>query len=831
MKSILYLLTGFMLSVALGITSGYGQSTTINTTIGSTGYNGSNSSGTNGFITFVVENNSGIAIKITEVGNWATTGHNNTTSTLWYSATSLSGPVTLSAPAWTSVGSNLVNGVSATGVFPVLPGLNFQIPDGAIYRIAVHTTGVNNYTLGVATPNNFTAAGVTLYTGDHQIAGQNVGYAVGNNPRFFSGFITFEPASIPCDDTIKSAVIIGPNVICPQKPYNLSVGLQNGILLSGLTYQWQYSMNGANWANFTGVPNASAGGEIKDSIIDDKWYRCIIKCQATGETFTTPPHKVSIAPFYYCYCDNEVTTDAGADIGNLTIINTGKFDSVYKKGQLVTGSATPVYNNSNANRRYTSYHDSLGWPCLYRDTTYLFYLTQIHSGGTFEKGVVQAYIDYNRDGLYNPNTERIFVRAMDGLNTNPHIVQVTTTVPSTAEIGPTGLRVIISKDTVKAAPCDTISGGGEVEDYIVEICHRPCNGPVNAGVVVSTDTSMCTGYEYTLTDTTYEKQRSGFMRAWQVSGDNSTWFNIPNSLGKDTLERIFLGQPLYYRLRTICAPTHDTNYSAGTLINTKPGYKCYCYSKAIGGQAYDSSDIGGVTIAKYSSNAGGPHLLNALAVKPRTDFTDITPIDLFIDSVYEFAVFHTMPVVEHGDAKVTIFMDFNNNHKYDIPDERIYTGYTAIGNHTLIDNVIIPQKAITDVPTGMRVIINNDVGPNVPSDSACGPYTSGETEDYVLIFRKPWPAGINGQTTLTGFNVHPNPTSGKFYVQFSTQAEVKDVQVRVTNVTGQVVEQQSYEYAGGMFYQELDMTGQPSGVYFVELQAEGVKLMRKLVMQ
>jgi hypothetical protein len=650
-----------------------------------------------------------------------------------------------------------------------------------------------------------------------------VGTCPGPNPfnirvEFWFGY--------PCTDTPKTSVR-GPKVICPGKRFQL----QPDSLYSDATYDWEYSTNGTSWSKFTGIPGQI--GEIRDSfIVGSKWYRLTVTCTSnTNFKWTTPPHKVSIAPFYYCYCDNEVTTDAGADIGNLTIINTGKFDSVYKKGQLVTGSATPVYNNSNANRRYTSYHDSLGWPCLYRDTTYLFYLTQIHSGGTFEKGVVQAYIDYNRDGLYNPNTERIFVRAMDGLNTNPHIVQVTTTVPSTAQIGPTGMRVIISKDTVKAAPCDTISGGGEVEDYIVEICHRPCTGPVNAGVVVSTDTSMCAGYEYTLTDTTYEKAQSGFLRAWQVSGDNSTWFNIPNSMNKDTLERIFLGQPLYYRLRTICAPTHDTNYSAGTLINTKPGYKCYCYSKAIGGQNYDSSDIGGVTIANYSSNAGGPHLLNALAVKPRTDFTDIAPIDLFIDSVYQFAVFHTMPVVEHGDAKVTIFMDFNNNHKYDIPEERIYTGYTAIGNHTLIDNVIIPQKAITDVPTGMRVIINNDVGPNVPSDSACGPYTSGETEDYVLIFRKAWPAGINGQTALTGFNVHPNPTSGKFYVQFSTQAEVKDVQVRVTNVTGQVVQQQSYEYAGGMFYQELDMTGQPSGVYFVELQAEGVKLMRKLVVQ
>src|SRR5690606_5766881 len=120
------------------------------------------------------------------------------------------------------------------------------------------------------------------------------------------------------------------------------------------------------------------------------------------------------------------------------------------------------------------------------------------------------------------------------------------------------------------------------EDYIVEICHRPCDAAVDPGFVVSTDTSMCDGYEYVLRDTTFEKERSAFTRAWQVSGDAASWFNINNSTGKDTLQRVFTGQPLYYRLRTICLPTHDTNYSASTLINVKPGYKCYCYSKAIG---------------------------------------------------------------------------------------------------------------------------------------------------------------------------------------------------------------------------------------------------------
>src|SRR5690606_31615298 len=137
-----------------------------------------------------------------------------------------------------------------------------------------------------------------------------------------------------------------------------------------------------------------------------------------------------------------------------------------------------------------------------------------------------------------------------------------------------------------------------------------------------------------------------------------------------------------------------------------------------------------------------------------------------------------------------VFMDFNNNHEYDIPAERVFSDYTKIGAHTLTGRVFIPSQVITDVPTGMRIILNNNVGPNIPSDEACGPYQSGETEDYMVIFRKQWRAGISGVEELNGFNVHPNPTNGQFYVQFSSRADIKEVKVRVTSVTGQVIKEQ-----------------------------------------
>lgn len=239
-------------AILLSITSlALAQSTTINTTVGSTGYNGNNSSGTNGFITFVVTNNSGFPIKITEVGNWATTSHNNTTSTLWYSATSLSGSVTLAGPAWTSIASNVVTGVTTSGVFPVLPGLSFQVPDGTTYRFAVHTTGTNNYTLGTPTPNNFTASGVTLYTGNHQINGMNVGYAVGNNPRYFSGYIKFEPAITAPDNAGITSLKSPVNFCVGTYPVQVELINSGTATLTSVNINWELDnilQTGVNWS-------------------------------------------------------------------------------------------------------------------------------------------------------------------------------------------------------------------------------------------------------------------------------------------------------------------------------------------------------------------------------------------------------------------------------------------------------------------------------------------------------------------------------------------------------------------------------------------------------
>lgn len=173
------------------------QTTTINTQLMATsGYNNVTSAGSGGtaYITFVLYNNSGSDIKLKEVGRYVQTTNNNQPSTIYYSATSLSGSPGTLPNGWTQIHTATVTGITASGIAKVNDNINFIIPSGATYRFALQIGGTNYYSSSGA-PNSFTAGGVTMYCGNYQIGGANVGYGSTNTPRYFRGYVTFEPAN------------------------------------------------------------------------------------------------------------------------------------------------------------------------------------------------------------------------------------------------------------------------------------------------------------------------------------------------------------------------------------------------------------------------------------------------------------------------------------------------------------------------------------------------------------------------------------------------------------------------------------------------------------
>jgi parallel beta-helix repeat protein len=210
----------------------FAQAITFNTTTGTTGYTGGNSAGTGttAYITFAIQNNSGAPIKLTKVGNYVITGDGP--HTLYYSSTSLSGAVDLTLTSvWLNAGgTNSTIPSSTASVQEVLNNINFIIPNGVTYRFALQkAAGTNRYSgaaAGDCSPSTFTNGGVTLLCGEAMIAGSYVGYGAGNNPRWFTGTVTYERMPQGPNNAGISKIVSPLSPFCAG-PQDISVRLKN----------------------------------------------------------------------------------------------------------------------------------------------------------------------------------------------------------------------------------------------------------------------------------------------------------------------------------------------------------------------------------------------------------------------------------------------------------------------------------------------------------------------------------------------------------------------------------------------------------------------------
>jgi hypothetical protein len=130
----------------------------------------------------------------------------------------------------------------------------------------------------------------------------------------------------------------------------------------------------------------------------------------------------------------------------------------------------------------------------------------------------------------------------------------------------------------------------------------------------------------------------------------------------------------------------------------------------------------------------------------------------------------------------------------------------------------------------MRVVLNNNTNPGAPGNTGSGVFTSGEVEDYVVIFRRP-NLGAGSPTLLQNLALYPNPTEGKFTVLSDASRAVSHLDVSVTTITGQQVLSRSFDNVGTSFRTDLDLSNQAKGVYFVEIRADGEKITKKLVVR
>ncbi|MFC2100635.1 GEVED domain-containing protein [Bacteroidota bacterium] len=169
------------------------------------------------------------------------------------------------------------------------------------------------------------------------------------------------------------------------------------------------------------------------------------------------------------YCPCTATSGSYEDITNVTIANLNNTSTVPATGSMYTD--------------FTSIPPAILTP---GQTYNVSISTDFAAGNTYQYTCwVNMFIDYNRDGTFDPVTEL----AYGSTTTSSNTVTGTVTVPQTASTGsPTMMRVVFRESGTQAntGPCGTYTWG-ETEDYLAFIMPLI---PNDAGVteIISPDT-------------------------------------------------------------------------------------------------------------------------------------------------------------------------------------------------------------------------------------------------------------------------------------------------------------------------------------------------------
>lgn len=611
---------------------------------------------------------------------------------------------------------------------------------------------------------------------------------------------------------------------CANTPFNLS--LTGNTLAGGLNYNWESSPTASGpW-----VPLATTVGPTYNTqIASPTWFRCVVDCPSSGLSDTTAALFVDLASFYYCYCVSQSLPPQFyfQNIGNVTIMD------AQNNTLLNNGNPLPLIANTNPIYTYTSFSTSVTPVNIYKDSTYSISETSFTQSTFFYNGYAAVYIDYNRDGVFDPLSEMVTGGVV---NTPLQSMSGSFTVPSNAQFGLTGMRVVYEVFGTASSmnPCGSYTQG-ETEDYLVNIQLPPCNTPPNAGTAIISDTVTCPGYTVFLIDTTHDVLYQNLTHNWQFSTDGINYSDVPGAT-LDTLT-FTVNSNTWFRFRTTCNGGSN-GYSNIVKVTMSPPFACYGFSQAIGGPN-DTSDIGAFIIGDVSNNTniyafitGGPHLLNPASVKKRTDYTSAGTMELITDSLYKISIYHIMKGGVHADAQVSVFIDYNNNQLYDVPNERIFTGVASVNSFYLNGTFNTPLNPALNVATGLRVVLNNDLSPNGASDNGVGTYISGETEDYLVKFKLKQliPTAVGDQDVINQIGVYPNPTSSNVYVGFNLQEDLS-VELSVLSLTGAVIETHPIHGIKGPHVEEIQLGGYSKGTYFIRLQTTKGSFVRRVIVQ
>ena len=255
--------------------------------------------------------------------------------------------------------------------------------------------------------------------------------------------------------------------VCLGEAFNLTLtGNTSGM---GQSYQWQESTDNVSFTAITGATSASL--TLTQSA--KKYYRCLLTCG--GSSASSASKLIGLKKWINCYCSSSASNTNDDDIGNVSF------------GNHSNGVANPITGNATATHSYTDF-TNMPATQVNQGSNYSLSVAQI-SYGTFYPCWVNVFIDYNRDGVFDTYSERVF-NGQTAAGAGNNVVSGSIEIPLNSSLGMTRMRVVLVEGgSANNSPCSTYSWG-ETEDYFVNIV-APLPINVGATALVSPQQGSC----------------------------------------------------------------------------------------------------------------------------------------------------------------------------------------------------------------------------------------------------------------------------------------------------------------------------------------------------
>lgn len=635
------------------------------------------------------------------------------------------------------------------------------------YGPIINFNAIPDYTFIFPTvaPGGITGMRVILTEGD------SVPYACG---EYVFGetedyLLNITPATSCTGAPVPGVTLSSQTSVCPTEPFNLSIAnYQNN---TGISYQWQSSLNNIDYTNISGATSATKT-QVQSAAT---WYRCNVTCDNSGTSTKSDPVQVTMNPFYACYC---------ASYSNN--FEDTKIDSV-KIGNLVAGS-------SPANCEAYTDNTSLNMDVANTGPVTI-HIDNGSCSGQFYEAYVAVYIDYNQNKIYD-GSELVYSY---GPTTDLHAIpDGIFNIPGSALLGKTGMRVILSESESVPPACGTFDFG-ETEDYAINIVNEPpCINPPTPGTAAASTLSFCSvavPADVTLS-LTGNSSGLGQTYQWQSSPDNSDYTDIPGATSTSAV--VTVTATTYYRCKVTCSG--NSAYSAEAEVTVKP-------------VPLGNTQSNPIVISSFPYT----HLGNNLSTNCWTsDYTNTLP-QVSPDIFYAISLVDTSGTLEISTCETTGF----NTYLHLIDDQ---------GNHLNSNNNNGPycsgQAASMEwyqgtVPVNLFIVVEgqgNDEG-NYQLDVNFIPDSATAVADL--------PATQSGSVT-----VYPNPGNGDMTVQIHLEHDAAAADLNVFNTIGQLVYAEKIALKHGSYAGTLHLNAAlPAGIYNLQVNDGNTVMSKPIVIQ